>query len=292
MKRVLVFFLVIPLLITLLPSCASSSDEYTVVATTLPVYEITKKLFSGTDVQVKQLITENISCLHDYTLHVNQMRALEKAAYIVISGAGLESSIGFALSENVIDASVDIPLKEVHNHSDHTNPTDHRHEHDPHFWLNISCFRIMAETVYKKVITLYPTYADVLQHNYLLLEDEITSLESYANNTLQNLKTNQIITFHNGFSYMADCFHLEILKAIEEESGSEASAKELKEIIHIVRMNSLPAIFTEKNGATSAATVISSETGARIYSLDMAISGNSYFDAMYYNINTLKEALG
>ena len=80
--------------------------------------------------------------------------------------------------------------------------------------------------------------------------------------------------------------------AIEEESGSEASAAELIELIEEVEHHNLPAIFTETSGSASAASVISRETGAAIHTLDMAMAGDSYFDAMYHNIDTLKEALG
>ena len=66
----------------------------------------------------------------------------------------------------------------------------------------------------------------------------------------------------------------------------------LKHLIGVVRENDLPAIFTERNGSTSAAGVISRETGVTVYSLDMAMAGDSYFDAMYRNIDTIKEALG
>ena len=83
-----------------------------------------------------------------------------------------------------------------------------------------------------------------------------------------------------------------ILKAVEEESGSEASAKELQALCGLVWQHSLPAVFTEVSGSTSAAEVLSRETGASIFTLDMAMSGNSYFDAMYHNIDTVKEALG
>ena len=34
------------------------------------------------------------------------------------------------------------------------------------------------------------------------------------------------------------------------------------------------------------------ETGCGVFSLDMAMAGDSYFDAMYHNIDTIKEALG
>ena len=78
---------------------------------------------------------------------------------------------------------------------------------------------------------------------------------------------------------------------MEEESGSEASAKELIELIGLVQEHSLPAIFTEKNGSVSAAAILSGETGVSVYQLDMAMAGEDYFEAMYRNIDTLKEAL-
>ena len=92
--------------------------------------------------------------------------------------------------------------------------------------------------------------------------------------------------------YFSARFGLNLLKAIEEESGAEASAAELKELILLVRAHELPAVFTETNGSASAASVISRETGAAVYTLDMAMAGDSYFDAMYHNIDTIKEALG
>ena len=79
---------------------------------------------------------------------------------------------------------------------------------------------------------------------------------------------------------------------MEEESGSEASAGELIELTKLVREYSLPAVFAEVNGSTAAARIICAETGAKRYTLDMAMSGESYFTAMYHNIDTIKEALG
>ena len=63
-------------------------------------------------------------------------------------------------------------------------------------------------------------------------------------------------------------------------------------MIELTRQHRLPAIFTETNGSTSAAGIIAAETGANVYALDMVMSGDSYFEAMYHNIDTLKEALG
>ena len=109
---------------------------------------------------------------------------------------------------------------------------------------------------------------------------------------LANLSCKDLITFHDGFHYFAESFGLEIIRAVEEESGSEASAMELIELIELVQENNLPAIFTERSGSTSAAGIIAAETGVKTYTLDMAMAGDSYFKAMHHNIHVLKEALG
>ena len=108
---------------------------------------------------------------------------------------------------------------------------------------------------------------------------------------MADLTQRNIITFHDGFSYFAEEWDLIILKALEEESGSEASAAELKELINLVNTNNLTAIFTEENGSTSAAQIIAKETGISIYTLSMGMSNNDYFETMYHNIDTVKEAL-
>ena len=89
MKRLLVLLIAVAVVFGFC-CCATTEHEVTVVATTLPVYEFTTRLCDGTDIQVTQLITENISCLHDYTLQVSQMKAVEQADTVILSGAGLE----------------------------------------------------------------------------------------------------------------------------------------------------------------------------------------------------------
>ena len=90
---------------------------------------------------------------------------------------------------------------------------------------------------------------------------------------------------------MAQQNDLHILAAVEEESGSEASAQELKHLIGLVQAHNLTSLFTEINGSCSAAEVIARETGVKRFTLDMAMAGDDYFAAMYHNIQTIQEAL-
>lgn len=288
MKRFLSLFL----LICFLFAGCHSLEAANIAATTLPVYEFTTRLCEGTDLTVTRLVTESVSCLHDYSLNVRQVKAAESADYIVISGAGLEDFMADLLTDKaVIDASSGIGILECEHDHDHDHDHGHHHEVDSHIWLSPENAMEMAGNICAGLREAYPDQADVFAANLETLIEDLKSLQVYGETQLAALSTRDMITFHDGFGYFAQAFDLHILEAVEEKSGSEASAMELKHLIGIVREHSLPAVFTEINGSCSAADVIARETGAQPYALDMAMGGDSYFDAMYHNIDTIKEAM-
>lgn len=295
MKR---FFTTLLVLIALLSGCAAPKEYDPIAATTLPVWEFTSRLCEGTGLTVTRLVTESVSCLHDYSLNVAQVRSAEAAELVVVNGAGLEEFMEDILHDtNSIDASAGIEIiecEEGHDHEeeDEHSHEDHHHEIDSHIWLSPKNAMVMAQNICGGLCAEYPEYEAVFKANLESLLTDLEALQNYGETQLAELSCRDLITFHDGFAYFAECFGLHIVKAVEEESGAEASAAELKELIGIVQEHELPAIFTETNGSTSAAEIIARETGAAVYVLDMAMSGDSYFEAMYRNIDTMKEALG
>ena len=292
MKRTVCLFLCLVMTVMLLLSgCENKKTTAQIAATTLPVYEFAYILCQGTDITVTRLITQDVSCLHNFSLQVDQTRAIEGAQVLIASGAGLDDFIT-DLSEahhTVIDASAGIELhcsEDAHDHHD-----GHHHEEDPHIWLSIENARTMAENICTQLAACYPQYAEQFQTNMEGLDRRFDELRSYGESQLSTLSSKEIITFHDGFSYLAEDWGITILAAIEEESGSEASAAQLIEMIRLVEQHNIPALFTEKSGSVSAATIVSRETGTPVYELDMAMSGDSWFDAMTRNYDTLKEAL-
>ena len=289
-------FLFLLFLLLTLAGCGASEPYGQIAATTLPVYSFTQALCQDTGLTVERLISEPVSCLHDYALNVDQVRNAEAAEVIVISGAGLEDFMADLLREKpTIDASSGILLlcgEDDHDHEDHGSHEGHSHEEDPHIWLSPENAMVMAQNICDGLCARYPQHTDIFSRNLTGLLEQLSTLQTYGRQALANLNCREIITFHDGFAYFADAFGITILSAVEEESGSEASAKELIQLIELVREHRLPAIFTETNSSASAAAVIAAETGAKVYALDMVMSADSYFDAMYHNIDTIREALG
>ena len=281
----------------LLCGCAPKADYAPIAATTLPVWDFTSRLCQGTPLAVTRLVTEQVSCLHDYSLNVRQVKAAEAAQVVVISGAGLEDFLDdLLLDVPTIDASQGISLlhsDEAHEKEEHHHEEDgHHHEEDPHIWLSPENAQVMSKNICDGLSRQYPDYEETFRANLEDLLSQLKALQSYGEEQLSGLQCRELIPFHDGFSYFAQAFHLTILESVEEESGSEASAKDLIHLTELVRDHNLPAIFTEVSGSDSSAQVIARETGCKVYALDMAMSGDSYFEAMYHNIDTSREALG
>lgn len=285
--------IILVLILASLWGCTVQVPQVQVLATTMPVYTFCRELCQGTSVQVGQLIQDNVSCLHDYTLQVNQMKAIEGAQIIVINGGGLEDFLSDALdgSHTVIDSSLGIQT----THRDHAHHDDHHgHDHgaDAHFWLSPACAKEMARNICDGLVLQFPEYKDTFAKNLEELTGKLDELQYYGESVLAALSTRDLITFHDGFSYFAESFDLHILAAIEEEAGSETSAARLISLAELVEHHSLTAVFTEKSGSTASANIIAAETGVAVYALDMGISQGDYFEVMYHNIDTIKEALG
>ena len=203
--RKLSLLLVIALLVGLV-GCSAVRETPRIMATTKPVYDLTYQLCADTDLSVGLLINESVSCLHDYSLSVNQVRNAEAADMMVISGAGLEDFMADLLEncDTVIDCSSDIPLLECTEEHDHDH--DHQHEADPHIWLAPQNAKTMANNICKGLSEVYPQYSENFRKNLAQLEFALDSLQAYGEKELSTLSCRELVTFHDGFGYFARAF--------------------------------------------------------------------------------------
>ena len=298
--------------------CGSSAsvagdDQLNILATTYPIYLFACSVTEGAEnVEVSLLVNEQTSCLHDYTLSVTDMKAIEKADVIILNGAGFETFMEDALAGSkaaVIDCSEGIELLPSTGHHDHNHGHDHGHEtveehFDPHYWLDPARAMQMMENIRTGMVAadavqaeLYSANLQTISGRYDFANPGRLAALATGHSSLSSICTQlDLITFHDGFQYFADAFDLTLLKAIEEEEGAEASAAEIKEIVSQIKEHNVSALFVEKNGSDSTARAIARETGVEIYALDMIMSGDgtdiqAYIDAMSANLQTVAEAL-
>ena len=285
-KRILIPVLLQALLCGCAGTANTEKSQSGIVCTTQQLASLTERVLRGTaagsETEVACVVTESVSCLHDYTLSVRQMQLLENAEVVIESGMGLEDFMEDALraaSCTRITASTGVMALPSDEDPD---------EPDPHIWLAPKNSAQMARNIADGLAELYPDDAARLHENAADYAREMDELQAYGEQQLANLSCRELVTFHDGFSYFAEAFGLEIAAAMEVEAGSEPSAKELEEIVAVVRENAIPAVFSETNGTQDAAQLVARETGAGVFVLDMGLSDP---DAIRNNIDTVKEAL-
>ena len=306
MKKILSILLAACLLAAAGCSAPQSGEEesrLTVVTSTYPVYLFVSAVCDGVEgVTVERLNTGETSCLHDYTLSVDDMRMLEKADVVVLNGAGLEDFMSDALatsSAQVIDCSEGVELLEnlAHDHEE-GDEEDHDHGHyDPHIWMDPNNAVTMVENLCRSLGEIDPDYEAQYRENMTGATEQLRSWDSAMRETLaeaeqQGVEISGLITFHDGFQYFAKTYDLPLLAAIEEEAGSEASAKEITEITQLVKEYTIPVIFTEVNGSDATAQAISRETGCQVAQLTMLMDGpdaelSNYYDGLKNNITAV-----
>ena len=258
---------------------AGQESRLTIVTTTYPVYLFARAVTDGVEgVAVQRLDTGSVSCLHDYTLTVDDMKKIEGADVIALNGAGLEDFMDDALAASdaqTVDCSQGVELLEnlSHNHAE-GDEDGHDHGHwDPHIWMDPANARIMVENLADGLAQADPEYGEWYRENGRAAAEQLDAWEGALREQLEGTKAAGLITFHDGFQYFAAAFDLPLLAAIEEEEGSEASAQVINKTVELVRAYDIPVIFTEINGSDATARAISRETGCAVAQLSMLMDG-------------------
>ena len=206
MKRVIALLLV--LLLCISAGCTSpkekpSDDTFCVVAATYPVYVFASRVIGACEgVELKLLVDQSISCLHDYTLSVTDMKKIDSADALIISGAGLEVFLNDITASYaslcVIDSSEGVPM--LDSSCDHDEHSEHSHEKDPHIWLAPSNAAVQTENISNALSELLPEHKDEFAANAAQYASVLMQLDEELNAELSGISDGKIITFHDGFA--------------------------------------------------------------------------------------------
>ena len=191
---------------TAAPQESKTDDSVTVLAaTTYPVYLFACAVTEGLDdYDVQLIIDQPVNCLHDYTLSVRDMKAIEAADVILINGAGLESAMEDALSSSgrkpVIDCSKGIELLPASG-AEHEGAVHDNGSGDPHIWMDPALACQMTNTISDELSRLDPSHAEDFAGNAQAASSQISSCYDLCKEKLKDLSPREIITFHDGFAY-------------------------------------------------------------------------------------------
>lgn len=273
-------------------------SEFRIVASFYPVYIFTLNLVENVEgVSLSNMTDGSGSCLHDYQLTTKDMRLLAGADMLVINGAGMEKFMDKAISAEknltVVDSSADITLLEEALEEGHSEDDGHSHDASSHIWLSVPNAIRQVENIYHALAQALPEQAETLRANKDDYLARLNTLNSELKADAAGL-TQPIVTFHSAYAYFSQEYGLPVLASIETEEGSEPSAKELAALKDLIVKDQVRSLFVEPEYAGTSASVLATETGAKVYTLNPITAGENtktaYEDLMRENMRTLLAA--
>lgn len=296
-SKLLKMFSVILLGVMVLSGCGTNkavstpnTKTVTIAASFYPMYIMALNVAKDIpNVKVIDMTKPVTGCLHDYAVTPEDLGNLENARFLVVNGAGMESFMDKVTSQmpnlKIVDTSKGIPL--IKGDGDEGD--------NPHLWVSISNAILQVKNIGEQLSALDPDNAAKYKANTDAYVKKLEAERDKMHQALDGIKNRNIITFHEAFPYFAKEFNLNIVGVIEREPGSEPSARELAESIDKIKELGVGALFAEPQYPATAADTISKETGARVYTLDPAVTGpmdaDAYINIMDNNLKVLGEAL-
>lgn len=289
MRRLLLILLTVTLLLT---GCASQQRAPvgpTLACTTYPVYLLAQTVTEETDGPIPVLVVDQpLSCLHSYTLTMADMKVIDASALLALNGAGMEEFLEDVLEgRDTVDCSEGLEL--LWN--------EEEDEPDSHIWLDPDNAAQMAQNLAAALAERYPDNADLYRSNAEQAAQRLHTLREELREELASLPCRSLITFHDGFSYFANAVGMDIAASVEEEEGSEASARRIQELVDLIDEKHIPAVFTETNGPDATAKALAMERPIQVGTLNMLMSstgvpeGLSGLDAYEWGMRTNAEAI-
>ena len=305
MKRILSALLCAAVCLTGFSGCgtpAKESSRLKLLASFYPIAIMALNITDGVEgVAVESMAQQQTGCLHDFQMTTADMKKAETADAFLINGAGMEGfldKISDQLPElPVIDSSTGIPLiasGEDHHHDGGEGHDQDQEDYNPHLWVSITNCMEQVRNLSEGIIALDPEHEAEYRENTETYLEKLSALRDKMHSALDHVKNKDIITFHEAFPYFAEEFGLHIAAVINREPDSQPSAKELADTIRLVRETGVKALFVEPLYPETSADIIAAETGAQVYVLDPAVSGewdkNAYLTAMESNLQVLEQA--
>ena len=272
----------------ILPLPARADEPLRVVTSLYPVYVAALNVAAGVPgVEVHNLTSPHIGCLHDYQLTAGDVRQLADADLLLANGAGMETFLGKVKEQSpslrVVEASEGIPLMDG----------------NPHVWVSFEGASRQVDNIAEALALAAPEKADAFRANAATYKAALAALDEKMKSSLAPYAGTPIVTFHEAFPYFARDYKLDLVGVIAREPGTEPSARELADTIGLVRERKVKALFAEPQFPDKSAQVISRETGVKVHELDPVVTGPSepseargaFLRAMEKNLGVLQEAL-
>jgi zinc/manganese transport system substrate-binding protein len=208
---------------------------------------------------------------HVYEPKPSDAKLILQADAIFMNGMGFEGWMKRLFDATKTSAPIfnaTSGLKPLSSHRFETVP-------DPHAWSSPLGGMHYIDTIMKALIQIDPDHAADFEKNAKAMMDELRTVHQWAKGEFAKLPQNKrkVITSHDAFNYLALHYDIQFHSATGVDTKSEPSAKNIAQIVDIIRAENIKAVFVENITNPVLMEQIAEETG-------IEIGGILYSDAL------------
>lgn len=303
--------LLVSMIVLILAACSNDTSEkeddgkLKIMTTFYPMYEFTKNI-AGDKADVELLIPSTIEP-HDWEPTPKDIGNIQKADLFVYNSADMEtwvSDITASIDSSdvaVVEASKGIKLIEEDEEAEESEE-EHEHEHshhaDPHVWLSPVLAQQEVQTITDALVKVDPDNKEYYETESSKYIEKLKALDEEYKTELKGITSNEFITQHTAFSYLAKEYGLVQVPIAGLSPDEEPSAAKLVELKKFAEEHEINVIYFEELTSSKVAETLANELGADTEVLnaleglsdEQQKAGEDYITVMEENLTQLKKS--
>lgn len=257
------------------------------------------QVVGGDRVAVTTLVGPNQDA-HVFEPRPDDVKTIIRSRLFVVNGLGFEpwadrlaKSAGYK-GERLL-ASAGVKARVASGKGGHSHGA-----HDPHAWQNPENVAVYVRNIASALSKLDPAGSDTYKANSAAYLTELDALDRWIEAEMSSIPRNKrrVITSHDAFGYFSDHYGVSFLAPTGLSTQSEASAKDVAQLIRLIKREKIKAVFIENMNDPRLLVQLSKEAGvspgAPLYSDALSRQdqpGASYLKMMRHNVAHLINGL-
>lgn len=286
MKKILMFISILVMILFMI-SCGVNSNDNTIVASSFPIYDLTKRVV-GDKYNVSCFVPNGVEP-HHFEPTPSKVAELESCILYVENGLGFEH---YTLPEKISSKKVTLSTGVDIIYSSKDEKTV-----DPHIWLSpINAIKMM-ENLLVKLIEINPLNEDYFKKNFQKNRILFEALDQKYKQELSNLRSKYLVTTHEAFGYLCKEYGLSQIALMGVSTEDKPTAMQIVDIQTQIADLNVTTIFSEELASEDFAKDISDTLGINcdilntIEGLTDETLADDYLTLMADNLLRIRKAL-
>jgi zinc/manganese transport system substrate-binding protein len=192
-----------------------------------------------------------------------------------------------------VDASTNIPLLEVPVSTSREQGDIHVYG-NPHYWMDPSNGKIIAQNIFDALVRLRPDAASYFAANLAAFDQRLDEKITEWEQRMLPYRGRKVIAYHNQWPYFENHMGFDIVDFLEPKPGIPPTPSQLAKIIKLMEDQDIHTIIIAPYYRKDSAELVARRTNARVVTLASSVGASkeieTYFDIFDHDVDLLTEA--